>query len=157
MRPFSSSCEMSSPLYFISGLRGLTQLPVISPIISSSAILLVSQLRRRVPLQQGAPRQRKRRRVSWGGRRAGGSDREPPAAPAGAVDRQGKGLPGPSHCRPWEPPRPALLEVDKGWATLSAGALGGRVVLCLTRWVLNQRVRGLQEAGDGHRFPGSRR
>lgn len=74
----------------------------------------------------------------------------------GLLTDRGRGFLGP-HCRPWEPPRPALLEVDKGRATLSAGALGGRVVLCLTRWVLNQRVRGLQESGDGHMFPGNRR
>ena len=84
---------------------------------------------REVPLQQGGAKQRKRRHVSLGPEGGGRGDREP-AAPTGAVDRQGlgRGFLGP-RCRPWEPPRPVLLEVDKGRATLSAGALGGRVVL----------------------------
>lgn len=112
---------------------------------------------REVPLQQGGAEQRKRRRVSLGREGGGRGDREP-AAPTGAVDRQGpgRGFLGP-RCRPWEPPRPVLLEVDEGRATLSAGALGGRVVPCLTRWVLNQRGQGPAGGRDGCRFPGNRR
>ena len=93
----------------------------------------------------GAQSKEKEAVSPWGGRKAGGGDCVP-AAPTVAVDRRGpgKGFLGPC-CRPWGPPRLVLLEVDRGWATLPAGTLGGRLVVCLTRWVLNQR--GLRPAG----------